>query len=116
MKLHRATSLKLALLLALLLPLQGFAAVSSCAQTGLAHAATHSHQASPAAEGRCDHASPNTLHHDCGTCCCVAVSSNSGASWLAPLLNRPQPALVRLKTPLSATIDRLDRPPRFRFT
>jgi hypothetical protein len=116
MKLHRATSLKLALLLALLLPLQAFAAVSSCAQTGLAHAATHSHQASPAADGRCEHASPSTLHHDCGTCCCVAVSCNSGASWPAPLLTHPQPALARPKTPLSATIDRLDRPPRFRFT
>jgi hypothetical protein len=108
MRLCRVTNLRLALLLALILPLQAFAALSNCAQSA--------HWALPAAEAHCDHAHVNVPHHDCGTCCCVAAAGNPLVQWGAPRFTAPQLALVRIEPPPSVAIDRLDRPPRSDLT
>jgi hypothetical protein len=101
--------MKLALLLALIMPLQGFASAWSCASfdaapaTGPATALQH-----------CAHdAGAVQLHHHCGTCCCAAAISVVPLVWAPP---RPanQGALLPVRSsPPAIALDRLDRPPRF---
>jgi hypothetical protein len=113
---RRVTNLRLALLLALILPLQAFAALSNCALNGAHGGSESAHWALPAANGGCEHAHPSTTHHDCGTCCHVAAAGNSLENWIAPRFVAPQLALARIKPPPSVAIDRLDRPPRINLT
>jgi hypothetical protein len=110
---RRVTNLRLALLLALILPLQAFAALSNCALNGTHPSIESAHSALPAADSHCARAHPSTAHHDCGTCCHVAAAGNSLENWLPPRSIAPRLAQARIKPPPSATIDRLDRPPRF---
>jgi hypothetical protein len=113
MKLSRATHLYFGLLLALLLPLQAFAALPNCAGAD-PHQGWHTAQ-SPSAD-HCDHAHPGAAHHDCGTCCSVAAAGHPLELWAAPPLTPPQPPAARIASPPSVAIDRLDRPPRFVLT
>jgi hypothetical protein len=116
MKLRRVTNLRLALLLALLLPLQAFAALTNCA-LGAAHVQVHqTHSVPAAADSHCEHAPASNTHHDCGSCCSVVAASNPLNIWLAPPLSTPPLALTRIKSPPSVAIDRLDRPPRTYLT
>jgi hypothetical protein len=92
----RTRSLELALLLALFLPLQGFAAAWSCEPL---HAQPH-----------CPHGLAAVQHHGCGTCCLAAIAAAPLRFALPPLrsdVSFPQPS-----TQLTVALDRLDRPPR----
>jgi hypothetical protein len=97
-----------ALLLALLLPLQGFAAAAHCE-----HAAIVSH--SMAAHQHCpDHPehAPAPRHHGCGDCCTVAAPCAS-FDWHMPRALAAEASLPAPRTPLTIALDRLDRPPRY---
>ena len=96
--------MKLALLLALIMPLQGFASAWSCGSFGAAPAAAAQH---------CAHEDGAAQqHHHCGTCCCAAAIAVVPLLWIPP---RPvnAGALLPVRSPPAIAIDRLDRPPRF---
>jgi len=120
---HRTPKPKLALLLAMILPLQGFAAAWSCPAPSAAEAARHhcddgtgaaDHQTGAADHqtGAADHQTGTTLHHSCGTCCSAAVAVMS-ASWVAPRSTSPYLSLPSSWSLPAVALDRLDRPPRF---
>jgi hypothetical protein len=108
MKLGRIFNVRLVLLLALMLPWQAFAGMSGCAQSGMAHLSSH--------DAHCRHSVPTAVHHDCGTCCCMAATGVSPPIWHAPRFSAPESSVARIETSPSTLIDRLDRPPRLRFT
>jgi hypothetical protein len=102
----RGIHVKLALLLALLLPLQGFAMHLRCADAAQAAATASCHEHG----GAHDHGS--SLHNDHAACCCTAARTD-GAFDLGPL----PPAATRAfavapASPVFLSRDRLDRPPR----
>ena len=98
--------MKLALLLALIMPLQGFAAAWACGSFDTAPAT------GAAAPKHCAHdTGVAQQHHHCGTCCCAAVIA------VMPLFRvPPRPAnpglLLPVRSPPAIVLDRLDRPPR----
>ncbi|HWW29223.1 MAG TPA: hypothetical protein VNY80_04360 [Steroidobacteraceae bacterium] len=98
---HRTRILELALLLVLLLPLQGFATALSCG----------SFDAAPAAAQHCAHGSAAVQHHHCGTCCSAAIVVTP-LHWAPPRATRPDVSLPLLISPALVALDRLDRPPR----
>jgi len=102
MKRHRTRTLELALLLMLILPLQGFATASSC---GLFHSAA------AAAPQHCSHGSAAVQHPGCGTCCSAAIVLTP-LRWAPPRSPSPQHSLPLLISPPFIVLDRLDRPPR----
>jgi hypothetical protein len=100
MKRHRTSTLELALLLVLILPLQGFATAVSCAAVDTASAAAH----------HCPHGTA-VQHHSCGTCCSTAIAGTS-LQWIPPQSRRPLASFRFLFSPPKLALDRLDRPPR----
>ena len=101
-----------ALLLALLMPLQSFAAISGCAPPSAAQHGAHQVQAH---EHCAQHPSQDLAlqhqHHACGDCCIAAVGQTL-LDWIAPRSETPQLSLPELCDPLMISLDRLDRPPR----
>jgi hypothetical protein len=104
MRLNRTLRVGFALLLALMLPLQGYAAMPVCAARVAA---------SPTAQHRCAHGSAAIHHHDCGNSCCGAAIALTPVRWIAPLLTAPEISSAVLWSPPVGLLDRLDRPPRF---
>ncbi|HEY2676270.1 MAG TPA: hypothetical protein VGI65_04825 [Steroidobacteraceae bacterium] len=102
----RRTRFKLAILLALMLPLQGLSAASACASISASTAPTRHHCAPLAGT-----VSGSLLHHGCGTCCAVGVAA-APLNWAAPSLPSPEVCSVDLLPPPDIILDRLDRPPR----
>jgi len=100
MKRHRTPTLELALLLVLMLPLQGFAAAAGCAAS----------TAATAADQHCAHGAA-AQHHSCGTCCSAAIVVTS-FHWAPPQTLRPQVSMPPLPAAPKLALDRLDRPPR----
>jgi hypothetical protein len=96
MKRRCTPALELALLLVLMLPLQGFASAASCAAS--------------AADQHCAHGTA-AQHHGCGTCCSAAIVVTS-FDWAPPQSRRPQLSVPLLFSPPKLALDRLDRPPR----
>jgi hypothetical protein len=96
----------LVLLLALILPLQSFAAAWNCNahDTGLA-AQHHCANDSGKAQGG------GGQHHHCGTCCAAAMALVP-FSWTAPRGASPEASLPLHWSPPTVALDRLDRPPR----
>lgn len=94
--------MKLALLLALIMPLQGFASAWGCAfDTAPATAPQHcAHDAGVAQQ-----------HHHCGMCCCAAAIAAVPLFWIPPRPANPG-ALLPVRSPPAILLDRLDRPPR----
>jgi hypothetical protein len=95
---------KLALLLALIMPLPGFVSAWSCDSFDSSAVAAQQH---------CAHQAGAALqHHNCGVCCSAAAIALLPLPWAAP-----QPVRAGLLLPLrwpspSVLLDRLDRPPR----
>jgi hypothetical protein len=106
MERHRSSALKLALLLVLMLPLQGFAAAFSCEPLDSAAAA-----AAPTADHHCPHGSSAVQHHACGTCCSAAMVVTP-LQWVPPRSISPRVRVPLLFSPPNIVLDRLDRPPR----
>src|ERR1700686_4401097 len=95
---HRAG---FALLFALLLPLQGYAAMPDCPRPERAAAAATAplHCAGGAAIHR----------HGCGNCCGAAIALTP-VHFIAPLLPAPQISVAAPGFPPQGLLDRLDRP------
>jgi len=110
--------MKLALLLALIMPLQGFASAWSCGSRDAAQAAAAAtapaaaQAAAPvAAPQQCAHTGAAQQHHHCGTCCCAAAIAVVPALWVPPR-SANLGALLPARSPPAIVLDRLDRPPR----
>ena len=103
----KARSVRLALLLALLLPLQGFAWVN-CSSPQAASAAAHQH-----CQDSADGAQSGELgqHHHCGSCCVAAVAAMP-LRFTPPSLTNPGISLPTRRPLPEAALGRLDRPPR----
>jgi hypothetical protein len=111
MRLHRTLRAGFALLLALMLPLQGYAARAACVRQD-ERLNSPAAPASSTAQHHCAGRSAATHHHDCGTCCGGAAIVLTPGRWIAPLpavseISQPAPGL-----PPTVALDRLDRPPR----
>jgi hypothetical protein len=96
--------MRLAALLALIMPLQGFASAWSCASFDAASMATHQHCAHDTGAAQ--------AHHTCGTCCCAAAIALMPPPWTAPRPVGPDVLLSLRSSPPTVFLDRLDRPPR----
>jgi hypothetical protein len=97
--------MKLALLLALIMPLQGFASAWNCGSFDAAPATSAQHCAHEAGAAQ--------QQHHCGTCCCAAAIAVMPLLWVPPPpVNAGAPLPLR-SSPPAITLDRLDRPPRF---
>ncbi len=95
------------LLLALILPLQNFAAAWSCGADDSGAAAAHHHCANDPAKAH----SGAEQHHHCGTCCAAAIAVMP-FRWTAPRLVRSEASPPLHGPPPNVALDRLDRPPR----
>jgi len=97
----------LVLLLALILPLQSFAAAWSCSAHDTGAATAHHHCANDSGN------SPTGAeqHHHCGTCCAAAIALVP-FSWTPPRSASPEASLPSHRLPPTVALDRLDRPPR----
>jgi hypothetical protein len=102
MKLNRTLRAGFALLFALLLPLQGYAAMSSCGSRDAASSAGPHHCAS----------APAALHHHHCSDCCGAAIAPPGDIFLAPHPRSPDITVAEPASPPVGFLDRLDRPPR----
>jgi hypothetical protein len=92
--------MKLAMLLALILPLQGFASAWNCGSPDTVSGAAHQHCSADAQP-----------HHHCGTCCAAAIAALP-FRWTAPRAFNPGFTLPQIGPPPRVALDRLDRPPR----
>jgi hypothetical protein len=99
--------MQLALLLALIMPLQGFASAWSCGSRDTAPATART-----AAPQQCEHDGAAQQHHHCGTCCSAAAIAVSPKLWIAPRPANPSALLPLRLSPPAVILDRLDRPPR----
>jgi hypothetical protein len=101
-----------ALLLALTLPLQGFAAISGCAPLPLAQHVRH--QAQTAHEHCAEHSAQDSAvrHHGCCSDCCMTAVAQTAPVWIPPRAETPALSLPELGVPFMISLDRLDRPPR----
>jgi hypothetical protein len=103
MSFDRSLRAGFALLFALMLPLQGYAAMPPCREASVATSDPQTHCAG----------SPAVHHHHCHNCCCGAAIVLTAADFIAPLLTAPDISDAALWRPPTVAIDRLDRPPRF---
>jgi hypothetical protein len=98
----------LVLLLALVLPLQSFAAAWSCSAHDMGGATlAHHHCANDSGNPQ----SSGELRHHCGTCCAVAIALMP-LRWTAPRSASPEASLAPHRSAPKVVLDRLDRPPR----
>jgi hypothetical protein len=116
-----------ALLLALMLPLQSYAATPACARSPVLESAAPHHCAGERAAAHGDHSAgeraafhgnhsaggfaSHTNH--CGDCCGGTAIALTPLQWSAPRLAAPESSRAILWSPPTVTADRLDRPPRF---
>jgi hypothetical protein len=118
MRLNRTLHVGFALLLTLMLPLQGYAAMPSCGELGHTDSSTEQSVAAPlpalqhSMQHHCTRGSTAIHHHGCGNCCCGAAIALMAADWIAPLMSAPGISMAVLGLPPTVTLDRLDRPPR----
>jgi hypothetical protein len=104
----RNPSMTLVLLLALIVPLQSFAAAWSCGAHDPGSAAAHHHCADDLGRAQ----TGGEQRHHCGTCCAAAIAWVP-FRWHAPRSISSEASLPSYASPPSITLDRLDRPPRF---
>ena len=100
--------MELVLLLALILPLQSFAAAWNCGLPGTGAAAAHLHCAPGSDAAQTGDTQP---HHHCGSCCAAAIAALP-FGWTAPRSMTSGLASPQIGPPPNVTLDRLDRPPR----
>ncbi len=113
MKLHATNRRIAALLLAMLLPFQGFAAGSACPASPILRSAHVAHPALMHCAAQPGHDSPARHHGACCDCSMAAVDQ-AVLNWIAPRAEAQPLCLAPLRTPLMVCLDRLDRPPRHR--
>jgi hypothetical protein len=108
MRLNATYRAGFALLFALLLPLQGYAAMPVCPQherTAVSATAPLHCAGAAAIHGH------NRGNSGCSNCCAAAIALTP-ISFVAPLLTAPDISVVAPGFPPKGLLDRLDRPPR----
>ncbi len=111
---RRDTGLMVALLMALMLPWQSFAAAAHCdlitQQTAQVASAAHG----AGAHEHCgEHEHGVTLpHHGCCADCCLTAATVATCDWSVPHAAAPELFLPAPRVPITISLDRLDRPPR----
>jgi hypothetical protein len=113
MTLNRIQFGVLVMLLALLLPLQGYAAMPDCGHFDAKESGAAALTASPAGAQHCAGAPGAIHHHGCGNCCCTAAIMLTPVRFTAPALAARQISAALSWSPPTVALDRLDRPPRF---
>jgi hypothetical protein len=103
----KSRSPNLLLLLALMLPLQGFAWVN-CGSADNGPVAAHAHCQDPSSGKP---ATGLAQHHHCGSCCVAAVAA-APLRFTPPLCANSGIPLPAHRPLLKVALDRLDRPPR----
>jgi hypothetical protein len=56
---------------------------------------------------------PAPQHHGCCTDCCLTAVVGPALDWLAAAADAPELCLSPPRAPLTVSLDRLDRPPRY---
>jgi len=107
---NRTFRIGLALLLTLMLPLQGYAAMPRCAQHDQSATSAAALAASPVGQHHCEHGTVS--HHHCDNCCCGVAIALTPTPWTPPLPSAPQAAGAAPESSPITRLDRLDRPPR----
>jgi hypothetical protein len=109
MRLNRTLLLGFALVLTLMLPLQGYTAMPECGRDARADStAAHGVAATSA-----HHCGAGAVHrHNCGSCCSAAAIAVSDVHWMAPLRAVPEIPSAAPSSAPTVILDRLDRPPR----
>jgi hypothetical protein len=95
------------LLLALILPLQSFAAAWNCGAHATGAAAVHQHCANDSGKPQ----GGGEQHHHCGTCCAAAMALMP-FRWIPPRTTSSEASQPSRGSPPQIALDRLDRPPR----
>jgi hypothetical protein len=113
MRFNRSLRAGFALLFALLLPLQGYAAMPACREAAVATSVPQAHCAGAPAVHRATLDHTILHHHNCDNCCCGAAMVLTADDFIAPRLTAPDISDTALWPPPAVAIDRLDRPPRF---
>jgi hypothetical protein len=107
---NRIFRIGFALLLSLMLPLQGYAAMPVCAQHEQSASSTAESAASQAGQHHCEHGTVS--HHHCDNCCCGVAIALAAAPWTPPLPSALQASGAAPESSPTTRLDRLDRPPR----
>jgi hypothetical protein len=103
--------MKLALLLALIMPLQGFASAWGCGSFDTAPASAPDTALATAPQHCAHEVGVAQQHHHCGICCCAAAIAVMPLFRVPPRPANPG-ALLPVRSPPAIVLDRLDRPPR----
>jgi hypothetical protein len=107
---NRIFRIGFALLLTLMLPLQGYAAMPACSQHDQSASSAAELAASPAGQHHCEHGTVNS--HHCDNCCCGVAIALTAAPWTPPLPSALQASGAAPESSPTTRLDRLDRPPR----
>jgi hypothetical protein len=113
MTLNRTIFGVLAMLLALMLPLQGYAAMSDCGTSDHTNSGAQRPSVLPTAPQHCAGTPAARHRHGCGNCCCTAAIMLTAVRWTAPVPAAPEISAAVVWSPPRVALDRLDRPPRF---
>jgi hypothetical protein len=105
MRINRTLRLVFALLLAVMLPLRGYAAIAHCEPDHAMHT-MHAMHAAHCADAASLHS------HSCSDCCCVAAAALTPSRWTLPHTPALDVSARLIWPPPALTLDRLDRPPR----
>lgn len=102
------------MLLAMLLPLQGYAAMSACQDQVRADIGAAATATATATQHDCTHATAPTHQHNCGQCCCgVGIALTPSLFITPPYFAAAETPPTAIAAPPQGALDRLDRPPRF---
>jgi hypothetical protein len=97
------------MLIALLLPLQGYGAMPTCSE----QVPTHTIADASAVQHDCSHAKAATHQHNCSHGCCSVAMALTAARFVAPRPSAAQITCSPMALAPEGALERLDRPPRF---
>ncbi len=98
-----------AVLIALLLPLQGYGAMPTCSE----RVAPVISAAASAMQHQCTHAKTATHQHNCTHACCGVAMALTAARFVAPRPGAAKITCSAIALAPEGALERLDRPPRF---
>jgi hypothetical protein len=98
-----------AMLIVLLLPLQGYAAMPTCSERVPANVRA----AASAVQHHCTPAKTAAHQHNCSHGCCGAAMALTAARFIAPRSSAAEITCSAIAYAPEGALERLDRPPRF---
>jgi hypothetical protein len=97
------------MLIALLLPLQGYGAMPTCSE----RVPTTIRATASAVQHHCIRAKTATHQHNCSHGCCSAAMALTAARFIAPRSSAAEITCSAIALAPEGALERLDRPPRF---